>query len=226
MIETAATLDATETDPQSWKLEFFEPSDVRGETVEFRLIYRGKLPAATSSDPRARQKQLIRKQLHKQLRVLWQDHRALNFRLTAKEGEALSEAERIANDFARCGYRFVPLIRKSIGVACSLDILFLRRDSPGNLVKSGGDIDNRLKVLLDGLRMPDSLPELGGFAPELDEDPFFCLLEDDVLISDLSISTDRLLTPKEDDEHIHDVMLVIRVTTKALGWQGLMSYGF
>jgi hypothetical protein len=52
------------------------------------------------------------------------------------------------------------------------------------------------------------------------------LLEDDVLINDLSITTDRLLAPREDDEHLHDVVLVIRVSTKALGWQGLLTYGF
>jgi hypothetical protein len=147
-------LIGSDCEPQTWKYEFEEPSETAaGETVEFRLIYRGKLPAAGAANPRAKEKHLIRKQLHKQLRLLWQDHRALRFRLEAKEGE-LSEAERIGNEFARCGYRFVPLIRKSIHLACSLDILFLRRDSPGNLVKSGGDIDNRLKVLLDGLRMP------------------------------------------------------------------------
>ena len=52
------------------------------------------------------------------------------------------------------GNRFVPLVSKAGGFTCSLDILFLRRDDPEGPIESGGDIDNRLKVLLDGLRMP------------------------------------------------------------------------
>jgi hypothetical protein len=213
--------------------------------VEFRLTYRGELHAASSANPRAKEKQLIRKQIHKQLRVLWEEHRALKAKLVPRksapgydaEAAALvhlaemradpkAEVERIADNFAINGYRFVPLIREVEGLACSLDILFLRRDNPGNLVKSGGDIDNRLKILLDALRVPHSRTELGGFPPEEDENPFFCLLEDDALIDHISVTTDRLLTPKEDDEHVHDVMLVIHVTAKAISWQGLLSYGF
>jgi len=51
------------------------------------------------------------------------------------------------------------------------------------LVTSGGDIDNRIKVLFDGLKMPETVSELGGVALESEEDPFFCLLEDDNLIN-------------------------------------------
>jgi hypothetical protein len=39
--------------------------------------------------------------------------------------------------------------------SCSIDILFLHRDAPGRIVRSGGDIDNRIKVLFDALRVPD-----------------------------------------------------------------------
>jgi hypothetical protein len=220
------------SEPQTRKYCFSEPSEVAGVTMEFRLTYRGKLPSATGSDTRAKDKHLIRKQLHRQLRVLWQDHRTLKSKLVPSSSEPdpggpalvplagihnpTAEVDRIANNFAHHGYRFVPLIRESEGLACSLYILFLRRDNPGNLVRSGGDIDNRLKVLLDALRMPKDLSELAGFPPEQDEDPFFCLLEDDVLINDISVTTDRLLTPKEDDENINDVMLVIHVNPAAI----------
>ncbi len=95
---------------------------------------------------------------------------------------------------------------------CRLDILFLRRDAPGNLIKSGGDLDNRLKVLFDGLKMPGSAEELGGVQPGADEDPFFCLTEDDALITEVTIKTDRLLKP-QGAAHVHDVVLVIHVKT-------------
>src|ERR1017187_1955041 len=73
-------------------------------------------------------------------------------------------------------------------------------------------IDNRIKVLFDGLRMPKASNEIDG-APQEGEDPFYCLLEDDSLITRVNVTTDRLLTPKADDERIHDVMLVIHVKT-------------
>jgi len=120
----------------------------------------------------------------------------------------------IANKYSRCGYRFLPLVREDWGIACSLDILFLRRDGPGSLIKSGGDIDNRIKVLFDALRIPRETQEIpSGDKPTDDEDPFYCLLEDDTLVNQVSITTDRLLLPMESGEAIHDVMLIIRVKT-------------
>jgi hypothetical protein len=82
------------------------------------------------------------------------------------------------------------------GLACSLDILFLRRDSPGNLVRSGGDIDNRINTLFDALRRPENGEEVAGFPPGPNEDPFFCLMETDSLVTEVSVITDRLLLPQ------------------------------
>ena len=80
-------------------------------------------------------------------------------------------------------------------------------------MSNGGDIDNRIKVLFDGLRMPKTDSELGRLRidPE-EEDPFFCLLEDDRLVTSVSVTTDRLIVPKRQDEDIHDVILVIHVS--------------
>ena len=114
--------------------------------------------------------------------------------------------------YDRCGRRFLPLIDNSSGVGCSLEILFLRRDQPGALIRSGGDIDNRIKVLFDSLRMPSHDGEVVGQAVD-DDNPFYCLLEDDRLISEVKATTDNLLTPLNDREHIHDVRLVIHVKT-------------
>jgi hypothetical protein len=128
-----------------------------------------------------------------------------------RDSAAKTWLEHIAEDHQVCGGQFVPLISKAGGFTCSLEILFLRRDNPGNLIASGGDIDNRMKVLLDGLRMPSTVAELGGLPIETDENPFFCLLEDDNLITRVSVTTDRLLTTQESGERLHDVVLVIHV---------------
>lgn len=155
--------------------------------MEFHLVYQGKLPAAGQSNTRSREKHEIRKVFHKQLAQLW---RTQPFLLQFARGQVSdTKPHPLADRYARCGYRFMPLVSEWFMVACALDILFLRRDGPGALVRSGGDIDNRLKVLFDALRMPQTCDEVGGDSPASDEDPFFCLLEDDKLISKVQVDT-------------------------------------
>jgi hypothetical protein len=111
----------------------------------------------------------------------------------------------------RGNQHFIPLVRRSLNLACELDILFLRNDAPGSIVKSGGDLDNRIKTLFDGLRMP-SADETKVGTPVAD--PCFCLLEDDSLISTFAVRTDRLLTDPERSPH--RVLLVIEVKLTVL----------
>jgi hypothetical protein len=106
---------------------------------------------------------------------------------------------------------FIPLVRRSFALACELDILFLRNDTPGSIVKPGGDLDNRIKTLFDGLRMP-SVDETRNGLPIAD--PCFCLLEDDSMISTFAVRTDRLLTDPARSEH--HVLLVIEVKLTVL----------
>jgi hypothetical protein len=88
------------------------------------------------------------------------------------------------------GKKFLPLIRRSFALTCSLNITFLRQEDPGSLVLQGGDLDNRIKTLFDALRMPDDpAPIKDPTMPEV----FHCLLESDALITGLNVSTDRLL---------------------------------
>src|SRR6185437_9442927 len=97
-------------------------------------------------------------------------------------------------------------------MVAELSITFLRPEPPGSLVTQGGDIDNRLKTLFDALRMPKDISELPpGDAPAEGETPFFCLLEDDNLITKIAVNTDRLLKPPPKPSH---VVLLIHVTTK------------
>ncbi len=189
--------------------------------MEFRLTYQGKLPAASSGDTRAFDKHRIRKALHPQLRELWNTDNYLRkwwigrekvLSNTPLEDNYTTWADNLADNYKRCDHRFLPLIGAEAGDdACALDILFLRRDHPGGLVESGGDIDNRMKVLLDALQIPKNCSKID--LPGTDEDPFYCLLTDDSLITELKITTDRLLTPLAEDERIHDVHLVIHVRT-------------
>jgi hypothetical protein len=69
-----------------------------------------------------------------------------------------------------------------------------------------------MKTFLDALRMPQNLSEISAdTVPQGDQDPFFCLLEDDNLITRLSVDTDRYLKEGADAS---DVCIVLRVTTR------------
>ncbi len=90
--------------------------------------------------------------------------------------------------------------------------MLLRPEPPGSIITQSGDMDNRLKTLLDSLKMPkeaNSIPI--GDTPKTDEKPFFCLLEDDNLITALKVKTDRLL---ENVTNQSEVILIIKVVTK------------
>ncbi len=47
---------------------------------------------------------------------------------------------------------------------------------------------------------------------EQDEDPFYCLLEDNKLVTSISVITDRLVLPLKSEDEINNVTLVIHVT--------------
>ena len=110
-------------------------------------------------------------------------------------------------DFSHSGYRFVPLVCERFHLQCSLDFLILREDPIGSF---RGDLDNRLKTLIDALRMPTE----SEMRNKLDVRammrwPFFCLLADDKFITSFSVKSDTLLSKKPDRSF---VKLVIGVT--------------
>ena len=112
------------------------------------------------------------------------------------------------------GFRFAPLVTERLRLFGGLRITMLRPEAPGSIVTQGGDIDNRIKTLLDALRMPKGCQELPrNDAAKDGEDPFFCVLEDDNLITEFSVVTDRLLEPCE---HSSLVVLLVHVNIKAV----------
>jgi hypothetical protein len=60
--------------PVSQVFEYYDPPEGDETFVEFRLIYRGNLPAEGRQGGRTREKQFIRKEFHKQLRELWKQN--------------------------------------------------------------------------------------------------------------------------------------------------------
>jgi hypothetical protein len=175
-----------------------------GDEVNFRLVYEGPLKAASQSETRRIEKHKIRCLLSLQLRQLFniKDKQLLDPGI--EDWYGMPRVMR--NDTL-----FFSLIREKLDLVCDLDILFLRRDEPGNLIGGGGDLDNRIKVLFDALRVPDEA-ELKGLPPE----PIIvCLLEDDKLITGFRVTSDRLLNPAPSEQEENHVHLIINVEVKA-----------
>lgn len=199
--------------------------------MEFRLTYEGVLIGASRSSTRAPHKHAIRQVFHHQLRRYWQVHPYLrNAHLShRRQGRAIPQTllvDHLAEQHQLGPYRFVPLVTRSLTLVCSIDILFLRPSVPGEVIASG-DLDNRLKTIFDALRLPANESELGGHeTPSEDEQPFYCLLEDDKLISHVSVETDTLLQPTSADAGDNDARLVIAVRLRPfdVGWDNI-SFG-
>lgn len=177
--------------------------------MEFILHYRGILPS--KGTPKI--KQTIRRVFHNQLKILW-DQKPLSI---VKHSYLVPETRsdhadqtllRPLGDFI-----FAPLVCEKEEWTATLDILLLKPEPPGRIITQSGDIDNRLKTLLDSLRMPHNYRELpSNDSPKDNERPFLCLLEDDNLLTGLSITTDRLL---ENLTNESEVELIIKVKTTA-----------
>ncbi|MET3838214.1 hypothetical protein [Bradyrhizobium sp. OAE829] len=171
--------------------------------MEFRLTYAGMLKAHRD-DKRLAERTLhvhdIRQTFHHQLKKLWQDHPALDSVVTPSDGLlSLNRKRTLMNEiFQHDGFNWLPIVTEKNGLICQLEILMLREGTPGRVLY---DVDNRLKTLFDALRKAKGPQELGAgtsrgqLTPQLDEDPFYVLLEDDRLITHLAVTTDQLLEP-------------------------------
>jgi hypothetical protein len=111
------------------------------------------------------------------------------------------------------GHEFNPLVRERTALKCALKIIFLRHEPPGR-VYQGGDIDNRLKTLLDALSVPQHDEQVIPGSTS----PMFCLLEDDSLITGLDVQTQRLLAKPNVSKH--DVHLLIEVDVRVTDPRG------
>jgi len=107
-------------------------------------------------------------------------------------------------------FKFVPLISPRLEAVASLEILLLRPESAGTVITQAGDIDNRLKTLMDALQIPKDNQIPKGVVPQEGEEAFYCLLEDDNLVTSLDISTGKLYDAVSSN---NEVLLVIGVTT-------------
>ena len=161
----------------------------------------------------------IREHFHPQLKAFWANTSVLRDWKTNGENfgkkypAPLSLAESYAAEFHLGATAFVPLVSKSMKLKCSLDILMLVAHHHSG-VFSGGDIDNRTKSLIDGLRKPQQPNEIKGELQGFSRaNPLFTLLEDDNLIDEVKIRYGTLnVLPDAYKRHHVSVLIEANVT--------------
>lgn len=127
--------------------------------MRFRLTYEGELrptvrdAEAQQPDPLAAHKHRLRQAFHVQLKQLWATNKflrehSLNPRETTRGPRPVGDdrtywssggarqpmRDVVADQYKEYGYRWLPLVRDEISLLCSVSILFLRRDAPGQLL--------------------------------------------------------------------------------------------
>ena len=184
--------------------------------MEFVLHYHGPLRPNGSST----HKHQLRQVFHQQLKCLW-DQPPLSEHKSYLELSKKKSSYYLPRPFD--SFVFVPLVTGEMNVIAELSFVILQPLSHGQLIH-GGDIDNRLKTLFDALTMPrhqNAFPK--NIKPKSDQTPFFfCLLEDDSLVTSVAVKTEQLLIPRK-DKLIVDVLInvktrVTRVTPGNPNW--------
>lgn len=180
--------------------------------MRLTLHYRGPLKA--NGTPQ--HKHGLRRHFHLQLKTLWSQAPLSECPDLLKPRPREKEYSLLRN---LPPFVFVPLVAAEMNVIAEVSIVLLRPEAPGGLLAQGGDIDNRLKTLFDALSMPqqaNSLPR--GVEPTEDEQPyFFCLLENDNLVTSVAVRTEQLLEP-DADPTIVDAAINVRTRTTRQTW--------
>jgi hypothetical protein len=104
---------------------------------------------------------------------------------------------------------FFPLVRNTLALNCGLKIQFLRQEARGRLFNSG-DLDGRIKLLLDALSVPQAENQMCD--DPACPNPLFCLLENDNLVTAFDVQSEQLLSLPNQDENV--VRLVVNVDVR------------
>ena len=149
----------------------------------------------------------LRKAFHPQLKRFWLAHQHLNsvkthcfLKDSQERGHELQLlSEQFADFFTVDSTHFVPLAIQKLHLVCEIDVLLLVSPNSAHLL-ARSDIDNRMKTLLDGLRMPQQKSELlNDLSAGSVQDPYYVLVEDDSQVSKLSVEYDTYLAAEQAD---------------------------
>ncbi len=192
--------------------------------MKFRLTYAGPLFSSgnDSRNGKADHKHDIRIVFHPQLKRIWDTvpflkHGRSSWPVVGWDSgieEPTYDRNSRAKEFQIRPWNFVPLVTQSMQFYCGIEILFMRVGG-GSSILSQGDLDGRLKTLLDALSVPDDNQGYSTrkFPPSVN--PLFVLLENDRQITKVAVETDYLLESVDPTrpEHydVNDARLLVNV---------------
>jgi hypothetical protein len=168
--------------------------------MKFRLYYRGSL----KSNGKPNEKHNLRMHFHSQLEDLWK-----RLPLSEQSKDFLNLDYELSAIKKVSDVNYAAVVNSNNHLVAELDILMLRPEEPGSVVTQGGDIDNRLKTLLDALTIPK--PDQVVSDKVCIDRINHCLLEDDNLVTGLNVKVDRLLGSNDPSE----VILIIAISVTA-----------
>jgi hypothetical protein len=166
--------------------------------VKLTLTYRGRLPATQRGVSEAKAE--LRNVFHPQIAA----------QVSRRLGNAIANATTTLE-----GQAFVSPCHRDLRTAAELDVLLMTPESARNV----GDVDNRLKTLIDGLTRPANTQQMQGFMPPSDGGPTYCLMDDDQLVKRLAVDARPWFEPGVP----LDKALVVVTATIVLGDNADMS---
>ena len=175
--------------------------------MRFILTYTGELLSSGNErrGSKADHKHLVRQAFHPQLKRLRavtpflergrSSYNGLTWAGVDVTPEPIRDPTSLATRFQQGAWSFVPLVTAEMKFYCGLEIMMLRSASDRTLFNQG-DLDGRLKTLLDALSIPD---ENQGYeqrkATGKINSPLHVLLENDRQITKITVETETLLEP-------------------------------
>jgi hypothetical protein len=157
--------------------------------MQFTLVYQGELPPNGDK----KEKWRIRREIEPQLRKLW-DLAPFNTLSRYRDHDYQSDDHYVGHSFQ--GVEYIPCVTKKLDLRAELDVQLFSSAQPGGLIHHG-DIDNRMKTLLDALSRPQHKQQIPARAGVSDDGRLYCLLDDDSLITKITVTNGRLLTLPE-----------------------------
>jgi hypothetical protein len=183
--------------------------------VRFTLTYDGILPSSAE----APFKQKIREVLHPQLKELWTHeplaHHADSFLGVDTDSTKTSVLRQVGGHF------FAPVVTPVLHLMAELRVEMLRPEPAGGIITNQGDLDNRLKTLFDALRVPSPQEITDGAMLSSAAEPVFTLLDDDRLVTAVSVETDRLLAPPDSSPNYTRLTISVTTKTSVVTWNNL-----
>ncbi len=154
--------------------------------MKFKLLYFGEL--RTNPKKRSQHVANIRMKFHPQLKKLVENSPWNNLQKYMMP----SPTKNPISTRHVGGIDWNPIITPNLKLLAELDILLLHPEIVG-LART--DVDNRMKTLLDALRSPQNEHEIGENTPR-NIGPIYTLLDDDHLVTKISVNTSHLLSPE------------------------------